>query len=130
MFIGCDGSGKTTALYYLKLGEYVTTLSTIGFNVETIDVGNQTLEVWDVGIKPQQSISFDHPIRVWCVLILVPSKPQPQPCMSPGRAIHSTVGCSSGARTRFGHYGGITSLQGPIILLCLWTAQTLKASTR
>lgn len=34
--LGLDGSGKTTILYQLKLNEVVTTIPTIGFNVENI----------------------------------------------------------------------------------------------
>ena len=33
---GLDAAGKTTILYKLKLGEVVTTIPTIGFNVETV----------------------------------------------------------------------------------------------
>jgi ADP-ribosylation factor protein 1 len=33
--VGLDAAGKTTILYKLKLGEIVTTIPTIGFNVET-----------------------------------------------------------------------------------------------
>lgn len=36
LIIGNDASGKTTLLYKLKLGEIVTTIPTIGFNVETV----------------------------------------------------------------------------------------------
>ena len=32
--------GKTTILYKLKLGEIVTTIPTIGFNVETVEYKN------------------------------------------------------------------------------------------
>lgn len=32
--LGLDGAGKTTILYKLKLGEVVSTIPTIGFNVE------------------------------------------------------------------------------------------------
>jgi len=32
--LGLDASGKTSILYKLKLGEIVTTIPTIGFNVE------------------------------------------------------------------------------------------------
>ena len=35
--LGLDNAGKTTILYKLKLGEVVTTIPTIGFNVETVD---------------------------------------------------------------------------------------------
>lgn len=34
--VGLDAAGKTTILYKLKLGEVVTTIPTIGFNVETV----------------------------------------------------------------------------------------------
>lgn len=36
--VGLDAAGKTTILYKLKLGEVVTTIPTIGFNVETVRV--------------------------------------------------------------------------------------------
>lgn len=34
LMVGLDAAGKTTVLYRLKLGEVVTTIPTIGFNVE------------------------------------------------------------------------------------------------
>lgn len=40
---------KTTILYKLKLGEVVTTIPTIGFNVETVEYKNISFTVWDVG---------------------------------------------------------------------------------
>ncbi|KAK3086375.1 hypothetical protein FSP39_017539 [Pinctada imbricata] len=46
---GLDAAGKTTLLYKLKLGEVVTTIPTIGFNVETLDYKNVSLTAWDVG---------------------------------------------------------------------------------
>lgn len=47
--IGLDAAGKTTILYKLKLGEIVTTIPTIGFNVETVEYKNICFTVWDVG---------------------------------------------------------------------------------
>ena len=47
--VGLDGAGKTTILYKLKLGEIVTTIPTIGFNVETVEYKNINFTVWDVG---------------------------------------------------------------------------------
>merc|ERR1712150_257812 len=44
-----DAAGKTTILYKLKLGEVVTTIPTIGFNVETVEYKNLSFTVWDVG---------------------------------------------------------------------------------
>ena len=49
LMIGLDNAGKTTVLYKLKLGEVVTTLPTIGFNVETVEYKNIKFTVWDVG---------------------------------------------------------------------------------
>merc|ERR550534_3603524 len=46
---GLDAAGKTTILYKLKLGEVVTTIPTIGFNVETIEYKNVSFTAWDVG---------------------------------------------------------------------------------
>merc|ERR1711972_148449 len=36
-------------LYKLRLGEVVTTIPTIGFNVETVEYKNISFTVWDVG---------------------------------------------------------------------------------
>ena len=47
--IGLDGAGKTTILYKLKLNEVVTTIPTIGFNVDEITIKNLTMTVWDIG---------------------------------------------------------------------------------
>lgn len=47
--VGLDAAGKTTILYKLKLGEIVTTIPTIGFNVETVEYKKLTFTVWDVG---------------------------------------------------------------------------------
>ncbi|KAH0471241.1 MAG: uncharacterized protein KVP18_000699 [Porospora cf. gigantea A] len=49
LMIGLDAAGKTTILYKLKLGEVVTTIPTIGFNVETVEYKNISFTVWDVG---------------------------------------------------------------------------------
>ena len=46
---GLDAAGKTTILYNLKLGEVVTTIPTIGFNVETVEYKNISFTVWDIG---------------------------------------------------------------------------------
>lgn len=46
---GLDAAGKTTILYKLKLGEVVTTIPTIGFNVETVEYNNIAMTCWDVG---------------------------------------------------------------------------------
>ena len=49
LMVGLDSAGITTILYKLKIGEVVTTIPTIGFNVETIEYMNITFTMWDVG---------------------------------------------------------------------------------
>ncbi|KAF3537045.1 hypothetical protein F2Q69_00018821 [Brassica cretica] len=53
LMVGFDAAGKTTILYKLKLGEIVTTIPTIGFNVETVEYRNISFTVWDVGALKQ-----------------------------------------------------------------------------
>ena len=47
--LGLDAAGKTTILYKLKIDETVTTIPTVGFNVEEVNFHNLTMTVWDVG---------------------------------------------------------------------------------
>ncbi|XP_071731133.1 ADP-ribosylation factor 2-B-like [Rutidosis leptorrhynchoides] len=49
LMVGLDAAGKTTILYKLKLGEIVTTIPTIGFNVEAVEYKNISFTVWDIG---------------------------------------------------------------------------------
>lgn len=50
LMLGLDAAGKTTVLYKLKLNETVSTIPTIGFNVETVQpVKHVSFTVWDVG---------------------------------------------------------------------------------
>lgn len=49
LLFGLDASGKTSILYKLKLGEFVCTIPSIGFNVETLHTTNANITVWDMG---------------------------------------------------------------------------------
>ncbi|KAM0007761.1 putative small GTP-binding protein [Helianthus debilis subsp. tardiflorus] len=49
VMVGLDNAGKTTILYKLKLGKIVTTIPTVGFEVETLEYKNISFHVWDVG---------------------------------------------------------------------------------
>merc|ERR1719321_74396 len=49
LMVGLDAAGKTTILYKLKLGEVLTTVPTIGFNVETVEYKDINFTVWDIG---------------------------------------------------------------------------------
>src|SRR5215217_5497955 len=60
LMVGLDAAGKTTILYKLKLGEVVTTIPTIGFNVETVDYKNISFTVWDVGGQDKIRLLWRH----------------------------------------------------------------------
>eukprot|EP00494_Astrolonche_serrata_P026014 UN26275 len=49
LLLGLDAAGKTTVLYKLHVGDTVTTIPTIGFNVETVEYKNIKFTMWDVG---------------------------------------------------------------------------------
>lgn len=50
VMLGLDAAGKTTILYKLKLDETVSTIPTIGFNVETVKHSKKvSFTVWDIG---------------------------------------------------------------------------------
>ena len=60
LMVGLDAAGKTTILYKLKLGEVVTTIPTIGFNVETVEYKNISFTVWDVGGQDKIRLLWRH----------------------------------------------------------------------
>ncbi|XP_065829665.1 uncharacterized protein [Oscarella lobularis] len=60
LMIGLDAAGKTTVLYQLKLGEVVTTIPTIGFNVETIEYKSINFTSWDVGSRDKIRPLYRH----------------------------------------------------------------------
>ncbi|KAI9234739.1 MAG: small ARF-related GTPase [Podila humilis] len=49
LILGLHAAGKIAFLYKLKLGDIVTTIPTIGFNVESITYKNLTFTMWDSG---------------------------------------------------------------------------------
>jgi ADP-ribosylation factor 1/2 len=67
ILLGLDAAGKTTFLYYARLGQVITTVPTIGFNVETVEWGNNNITCWDVGgcdkIRPLWRHYFQKNVR-------------------------------------------------------------------
>lgn len=49
LMLGLDAAGKTTILYKLKLNQTMTTIPTVGFNVENFTYKNIKFNMWDVG---------------------------------------------------------------------------------
>ncbi|XP_041377509.1 ADP-ribosylation factor 3-like [Gigantopelta aegis] len=60
LLLGLDCAGKTTILYKLKLDELVTTIPTIGFNVETIQYRDISFTAWDIGSRDKIRPLFRH----------------------------------------------------------------------
>ena len=49
LMLGLDSAGKTTILYKLKLDTIVSTIPTVGFNVENVKFKSLNMTIWDVG---------------------------------------------------------------------------------
>ena len=58
--VGLDAAGKTTILFYLKLGTSVSTIPTIGFNSERITYGGLTFTIMDVGGQEKTRLFWKH----------------------------------------------------------------------
>ncbi|CAM8940708.1 unnamed protein product [Rhodiola kirilowii] len=71
LMVGLDAAGKMTILYKLKLGEILTTIPTIGFNVETVEYKDISFAIWDVGGSRQDSSVVE---------ALFPEHPRPHLC--------------------------------------------------
>lgn len=60
LMVGLDAAGKTTILYKLKLGEVVSSVPTIGFNVEKVQYKNISFTVWDIGGQDKLRLLWRH----------------------------------------------------------------------
>ena len=49
VMIGLDAAGKTSILFKLRTGEVVTTIPTIGFNVDSVEHKGVNFTMWDIG---------------------------------------------------------------------------------
>ena len=72
LMVGLDNAGKTTILYKLALDEIVSTIPTVGLNIETITYKDIKFHVWDLGGQlSKKSISI-HCIQCKLSLICIP----------------------------------------------------------
>ena len=71
LILGLDSAGKTSLLYKLKLGEVVSTVPTIGFNVETAEYKKNVFTFWDVGGQDKIRALWIHYYQNTAVLIFV-----------------------------------------------------------
>jgi ADP-ribosylation factor protein 1 len=64
VMVDLDAAGKTTVLYKLKLNKVVTTIPTIGFNVEKVEYKNLRMAIWDINgqvvLRPLYRHYFDN----------------------------------------------------------------------
>ena len=71
VMLGLDAAGKTTVLYKLKLNQAVSTVPTVGFNVETIQYKSLDLNIWDVGGQDRIRALWRHYLHNTKALIFV-----------------------------------------------------------
>ena len=80
LILGLDNAGKTTLLYRLHSPQAVVrTAPTIGFNVETITVGNISMQAWDLGGQVSRAGRVPAPRRPLRGSLVSPRAP-PLPC--------------------------------------------------
>lgn len=60
LLLGLDSVGKTSILYWMKVGEHLPTIPTIGFNVETVKFKNINFTLWDVGGREKMRVLIRH----------------------------------------------------------------------
>ena len=73
LMIGLSGAGKTTILYKMKEGKIVSSVSTMGFNVEELQYKNAKFTIWDVGSGNMQAFVRHYYVNTEAVIFVVDS---------------------------------------------------------
>lgn len=68
---GLDRAGKTAILYHLKLHMPITTIPTLGFNIESIPLKNVNVEIWDIGGQSELRLLWPNYYEKMQILIFV-----------------------------------------------------------
>lgn len=89
--VGLDAAGKTTLLYKLHLGEHVTTIPTIGFNVEHVDYKNLAMTIWDVGGQSRIRPLWKHYYQNCDAVIFVVDSSDPDRFEEAAEELHATM---------------------------------------
>ena len=72
LLLGADAVGKTTILYLLKMNEIVTTIPTIGFNVEDLEYKDRKIIMWDIGGGEKIRHLWKHYIQnINCIIFML-----------------------------------------------------------
>lgn len=91
LLLGLDAAGKTTILYKLRLGEVVTTIPTIGFNVEEVVYKSMKMVVWDVGGQERIRKLWRHYYEKSDALIFVVDSNDPERFSEAHDEIHAVL---------------------------------------
>ncbi|VFQ63603.1 unnamed protein product [Cuscuta campestris] len=138
VMLGLDAAGKTTILYKLHIGEVLSTVPTIGFNVEKVQYKNVMFTVWDVGgqekLRPLWRHYFNNtdglaiikdPFMLNAVILVFANKQDMKGAMTPlevcqGMGLYDL-------RNRKWHIQGTCALRGDGLYEGLdWLSSTLK----
>ncbi|KAH3714343.1 ADP-ribosylation factor 4 [Pelomyxa schiedti] len=60
LMLGLDGAGKTSLLYRHLRGAVATTIPTMGFNAEGLEIKNRKFMIWDVGGNERVRVLWRH----------------------------------------------------------------------
>ncbi|CAI0561258.1 unnamed protein product [Linum tenue] len=138
--LGLDAAGKTTILYKLHIGEVLSTVPTIGFNVEKVQYKNVVFTVWDlmqiyvvdsldreriVKAKAEFQAIIKDPFMLNSVILVFANKQDMKGAMTPAE-----VGQGLGLfelKNRKWHIQGTCALKGDGLYEGLdWLSSTLK----
>ncbi|XP_040960994.1 ADP-ribosylation factor isoform X2 [Gossypium hirsutum] len=139
VMLGLDAAGKTTILYKLHIGEVLSTVPTIGFNVEKVQYKNVMFTVWDVGgqekLRPLWRHYFNNtdgltiindPFMLNSVILVFANKQDMKGAMTPMEVCEG-LGLFD-LKNRKWHIQGTCALRGDGLYEGLdWLASTLKA---
>ncbi|KAK1351190.1 hypothetical protein LUQ84_000459 [Hamiltosporidium tvaerminnensis] len=89
--VGLDGAGKTTILYQMKISSTVETIPTIGFNVESFNVGKTKFNVWDIGGQDAIRPLWNHYVEMSRGIIFVVDIIDSNRWKSAGKALGDVV---------------------------------------
>ena len=73
VMVGLEGAGQTAILSQLGLGEIITTIPSIGFNVKTAAYKQISFTVWDVGSQHKNSLERQYLQNTQALIFVVDS---------------------------------------------------------
>nr|CAB3450778.1 unnamed protein product [Digitaria exilis] len=137
VMLGLDAAGKTTILYKLHIGEVLSTVPTIGFNVEKVQYKNVMFTVWDIYVvdsldrerigkaKSEFQAIINDPLMLNSVILVFANKQDMKGAMTPMEVCEG-LGLYD-LKNRTWHIQGSCAVKGDGLYEGLdWLASTLK----